>query len=110
MLGDLEHQPIAAVLGLQRVQDRRQMVLELHVDDGADDLSDFSDCVGRGGHEIFSFEPLGAQTTVNVTGTLLRVAREYGQILWASSTSAWTLALSAPGIVTFSSALKPKLI
>ena len=23
--------------------------------------------------------------TVNVTGTLLRVAREYGQILWASS-------------------------
>ena len=39
MLGDFEHQPVAAVLGLQRVQDRRQMPVELHVDDGADDLA-----------------------------------------------------------------------
>ena len=47
MLCHLEHEALAAVLGLERVQDRRQMVLELHVDDGADDLGDFSDCVGR---------------------------------------------------------------
>ena len=47
MLGDFEHQAVAAVLGLERVQDRRQMVLELHVDDGADDLGDLSDCVWR---------------------------------------------------------------
>ena len=39
MLGHFEHQPVAAVLGLQRVQDRRQMIFELHVDDGADDLA-----------------------------------------------------------------------
>ena len=38
------------VLGLERVQDRRQLPRELHVDDGADDLGDLSDCVGRGGH------------------------------------------------------------
>ena len=43
MLRDLEHQAVALVLGLQRVEDRRQMVLELHVDDGADDLGDVSD-------------------------------------------------------------------
>ena len=29
MLGDLEHQPVAAVLGLERVQDRRQVAVEL---------------------------------------------------------------------------------
>ena len=52
VLGDLEHQAVAAVLGLERVQDRRQMILELHVDDGADDLGDLSDCVGRGGHGV----------------------------------------------------------
>ena len=46
MLGDFEHQAVALVLGLQRVQDRRQVALELHVDDGADDLGDLSDCVG----------------------------------------------------------------
>ena len=49
MLGDLEHQPVALVLGLERVEDRRQMAFELHVDDGADDLGDVSDCIGHGG-------------------------------------------------------------
>ena len=52
MLRDFEHQAVAAVLGLERVQDRRQVILELHVDDGADDLGDLSDCVGRGGHSV----------------------------------------------------------
>ena len=47
MLGDFEHQAVAAVVGLERVQDRRQVILELHVDDGADDLGDLSDCVRR---------------------------------------------------------------
>ena len=42
MLGDFEHQAVAAVLGLERVQDRRQVALELHVDDGADDLGDLA--------------------------------------------------------------------
>ena len=46
MLRDFEHQAVAAVLGLERVQDRRQMAFELHVDDGADDLGDLSGCVG----------------------------------------------------------------
>jgi hypothetical protein len=35
MLGDFEHQAVIAVLGLERVQDRRQMAVELHVDHGA---------------------------------------------------------------------------
>ncbi len=49
MLGDFEHQAIALVRGLQRVENRRQMVLEMHVDDGADDLGDMSDLVGHHG-------------------------------------------------------------
>ena len=61
MLSDLEHQAVAAIRGLERVQDRRQVILELHVDDGADDLRDFSDCVGCG-HVVLvtELERLGA--------------------------------------------------
>ena len=46
MLRHFQHQPVALVLGLERVQDRRQVALELHVDDGADDLGDSSDWLG----------------------------------------------------------------
>ena len=42
VLGDLEHQAVALVLGLERVQDLGQVTVELHVDDGADDLNDFA--------------------------------------------------------------------
>ncbi len=52
MLGDFEHQPVVAVLGLERVQDRRQVAFELHVDNGADDLSDLAGCVLRCGHIV----------------------------------------------------------
>ncbi len=45
MLRHLEHQAITLVLGLQCVEDRRQMIVEVHVDDGADDLGDTSDCI-----------------------------------------------------------------
>ena len=48
MLRDFEHQAIAAIRRLKRIQNRRQMSFELHVDDSADDLRDFSDCVGCG--------------------------------------------------------------
>ena len=51
MLRDLEHQAIAAVLGLERVQNGRQVSFELHVDDGADDLRDASGLVGGCSHE-----------------------------------------------------------
>jgi hypothetical protein len=37
-----------AFLGLERVENRRQLPLELHVDDGADDLGDVSDRIGHG--------------------------------------------------------------
>ena len=47
MLGDLEHQAVALVVGLERVEDRRQVLVELHVDDGADDLGNVSDWVGH---------------------------------------------------------------
>ena len=43
VLGDLEHQALAVVVGLERVQDLGQVVLELHVDDRADDLGDLAD-------------------------------------------------------------------
>ena len=38
VLGDFQNQTLAVVVGLQRVQDRRQVAFELHVHDGADDL------------------------------------------------------------------------
>ena len=40
MLRDFEHEALAAVVGLERVQDRRQVIVERNVDDGADDLAD----------------------------------------------------------------------
>ena len=52
MLGDFEHQAerLAGlgvdVGGLQRVQDRRQVAVELDVDDGADDLGEAAFGVG----------------------------------------------------------------
>ena len=33
MLRDLEHQAVALVRGFQRVEDRRQVIVEMHVDD-----------------------------------------------------------------------------
>ena len=48
VLGDFQHQaeglagPLVGVGGLQRVQDRRQVALELDVDDGADDLHELA--------------------------------------------------------------------
>ena len=47
VLGDLEHQAVAAVVGLERGQDRRKLALERDVDDGADDLRDAADEVAR---------------------------------------------------------------
>src|SRR5690606_33299465 len=40
MLRHLEHKAVAMIVRLKRVENRRQMLLELHVDDGADDLPD----------------------------------------------------------------------
>ena len=40
LLGDFENEPVALILGLERVQDLGQVALELDVDDGADDLRD----------------------------------------------------------------------
>ena len=40
MLGDFEDEAVAAIVGLERGEDRRQHALERDVDDGADDLAD----------------------------------------------------------------------
>merc|ERR1719167_419009 len=42
MLGDLEDETRVAILDLQGVEDRRQVAIELHVDDGADDSDDLA--------------------------------------------------------------------
>src|SRR5262249_9979946 len=52
VLGHLEHKASALVLRLERVQDLGQVVLELHVDDGARDLANLTDCVGC--HSVYS--------------------------------------------------------
>ena len=52
MLGHFEHKARALVGGLQRVEDLGQVAVELHIDDGADDLGDSAGgCVG-GGHFV----------------------------------------------------------
>ena len=78
MLGDLEHQAVAAVLGFDRIQNRRQMAFELHVDDGADDLRDASGLIGRCSHEnsLLEFRKLKRR---QFDGILPLVAFEYGQ-------------------------------
>ena len=45
MLRDLEHQALALVGRLERVQNFGQMAVELHVDDGAHDLANLTDFV-----------------------------------------------------------------
>ena len=54
MLRHFEHQRAAAVIDVQRVQDRRQFAVEADVDDRADDLGDRADIVvgGAGRHVL----------------------------------------------------------
>ncbi len=40
MLCDFEDQAVAAIVGFERVEDFRQIAVEFHIDDGADDLRD----------------------------------------------------------------------
>ena len=61
MLGDFENQTVAVVLGFQRVQDLRQMTVELDVDDGADDLRD-----AAGGESGFSHGGSSSHYTLTV--------------------------------------------
>ena len=42
VLGDLEHEALAVVVGLERVQDLGQVAFELDVDDRADDLGNLA--------------------------------------------------------------------
>ena len=56
VLGDLEDQDLALIVDLERVQNRRQLAVELHVDDGADDLLDPADGVARHGGTCSSDE------------------------------------------------------
>ena len=45
VLRDLKDQILAVILCDQDVEDLRHLILEMHVNDGADDLRDFADCV-----------------------------------------------------------------
>ena len=45
MLRHFQHETVAVVVGLQRVQDFRQMAVELHVHHGAHDLRDAAEFV-----------------------------------------------------------------
>ena len=51
MLGNFEHEAVAPVVGFKRVQDRRQVIVELHVDDSAHNLADPSNRFIR--HQFF---------------------------------------------------------
>ncbi len=56
MLRNFQNQAVGAVLGFERIENGRQMALELHVDNGAHDLGDATDLVSCCGHELLSFE------------------------------------------------------
>ena len=75
MLGDLEHEAIALVRRLERVENCRQVPVELHVDDGARDLANATNMTLP-----FSSPTDEFQATDSVTGMFPRVAFEYGQI------------------------------
>ncbi len=49
VLRDFEDEAVAVVVGLERREDRRELVVEAHVDDRADHLADAADVVGRRG-------------------------------------------------------------
>src|SRR3546814_13356394 len=64
MLGDLEDEAVAVIVGLERGQDRRQLGIERHVDDRADDLTDAADLVGSGsGGGCHDFSPLPSNSS-----------------------------------------------
>src|SRR3546814_13582989 len=65
MLGDLEDEAVAVIVGLERGQDRRQLGIERHVDDRADDLTDAADivCSGSGGG-CHDFSPLPSNSSL----------------------------------------------
>ncbi len=46
MLRDFQHQTVAAIGRLERVQNLRQMAFEFHVDHRTDDLRDMSNLIG----------------------------------------------------------------
>src|SRR5262249_29246437 len=48
MLRDFEHETVTLILGLERIENGRQMLLEMHVDDGADDLGNVPNWIGHG--------------------------------------------------------------
>ena len=83
MLGDFEHQAVAVVVGLERVEDRRQMVVEGDVDDGADDLPHLAGRAGRldrGGDRLlppaafFAGALAGASAALAAAGAFFGVA------------------------------------
>lgn len=51
MLRNFQHEADVAVLGLQRIENGRQVALELHVDDSAHDLGDATDLLSGCGHD-----------------------------------------------------------
>ena len=58
MLGDLEHQPIALIVGLQGVHNRRQRFIELNVHDGAHNLTNVTNGLFRSSHSSQSLNGL----------------------------------------------------
>jgi hypothetical protein len=96
MLGDLEHQAVAVVVGLERVHDLGQMALELHVDHGARDLADAPDGAAGGG------------AAGPVLGLLRRPSwRGSSRLLWPLSSS-FTLPGGCPNLPQSASA--PEMI
>jgi hypothetical protein len=52
VLGDLKYESVVGSLNLERVENRRKFTFELHVDDGSDDLGDFTVLSSESSYEI----------------------------------------------------------
>ena len=74
MLRDFEHEAIAVVRRLQRVQNLRQMPVELHVDDGADDLGDAPrglDCRAMFRPRLFNRQSASAPEMISISSLVI---------------------------------------
>ena len=69
VLGDLEHQALALIVGFKRGQDRRKLAFESDVDDSADDLRDLADEIAACGRRLGAGALVVAAFLVRVLGS-----------------------------------------
>ena len=106
MLGNFQHEAVAVIARLQRVEDGGELTFKLHVDDGADHLGDMSDSIGHG-YSFFTSVELVLLVSIHVMRGLLPRIHVFpaGAKAWMAGTSPAMTAhrASAPEMISISS-------